>query len=76
MCVTLLVIRFMADLLRKYRGSVVIIVGRGGATMFTSERQEHCTVSLVSKKNQRNSDDWVCCYAVYIVIERMPIIGR
>ena len=28
---TLLVIRFMADLLRKYRGSVVIMVGRGGA---------------------------------------------
>ena len=27
----LLVIRFMADLLRKYRGSVVIMVGRGGA---------------------------------------------
>ena len=29
--VLLLVIRFMADLLRKYRGSVVIMVGRGGA---------------------------------------------
>ena len=28
---TILVIRFMADLLRKYRGSVVIMVGRGGA---------------------------------------------
>ena len=27
----ILVIRFMADLLRKYRGSVVIMVGRGGA---------------------------------------------
>ena len=27
----LLVIRFMADLLRKYRGSVVIMVGRSGA---------------------------------------------
>ena len=27
----LLVIRFMDDLLRKYRGSVVIMVGRGGA---------------------------------------------
>ena len=27
----LLVIRFMADLLQKYRGSVVIMVGRGGA---------------------------------------------
>ena len=27
----LLVIRFMADLLRKYRGSIVIMVGRGGA---------------------------------------------
>ena len=27
----LLVIRFIADLLRKYRGSVVIMVGRGGA---------------------------------------------
>ena len=27
----LLVIRFMADLLRKYRRSVVIMVGRGGA---------------------------------------------
>ena len=27
----LLVIRFMIDLLRKYRGSVVIMVGRGGA---------------------------------------------
>ena len=26
-----LVIRFMADLLRKYKGSVVIMVGRGGA---------------------------------------------
>ena len=31
MYVILLVIRFMADLLRKYRGSVVIMVGRGGA---------------------------------------------
>ena len=29
--ILLLVIRFMADLLRKYRGSVVIMVGRGGA---------------------------------------------
>ena len=29
--ITILVIRFMADLLRKYRGSVVIMVGRGGA---------------------------------------------
>ena len=28
---TMLVIRFMANLLRKYRGSVVIMVGRGGA---------------------------------------------
>ena len=28
----ILVIRFMADLLRKYRGSVVIMVGRGGAS--------------------------------------------
>ena len=27
----ILVIRFMSDLLRKYRGSVVIMVGRGGA---------------------------------------------
>ena len=27
----LLVIRLMTDLLRKYRGSVVIMVGRGGA---------------------------------------------
>ena len=35
----ILVIRFMADLLRKYRGSVVIVVGRGGAEpiMFTTE---------------------------------------
>ena len=31
MAKSLLVIRFMADLLRKYRGSVVIMVGRGGA---------------------------------------------
>ena len=31
LCKIILVIRFMADLLRKYRGSVVIMVGRGGA---------------------------------------------
>ena len=29
--ILLLDIRFMTDLLRKYRGSVVIMVGRGGA---------------------------------------------
>ena len=41
-----------------------------------SERQEYRTVTLVSKKSQRYSDDGVCCYAMYIVNEWMPIIGR
>ena len=37
--ILILVIRFMADLLQKYRGSVVIMVGRGGAspTMFITD---------------------------------------
>ena len=35
----LLVIKFMADLLqKKYRGSVVIMVGRGGAYIFVVGR--------------------------------------
>ena len=48
----ILVIRFMADLLQKYRGSVVIMVRRGEAepspTMFTTDPLYFCSRSAIN----------------------------